>query len=190
MLTRISPSTAEAGHNWEAIPRFITPELAQKAGEQALWLVNNGGPFILGDYNDAYGNRGLRQVLIGSGVLNEAKNLLLYPDTLAKIPDFLDVVKQAQIKVPGARLDRFFLNIYGPGSGLRRHRDNVPEPTIAVGLTGNAIVTITDPVSSRRHHLHLMPGDAFELTNPENVLMRPPHRVKNKTHQPRISLVV
>lgn len=186
------PQLTEGGQRWEIKRGLIAPDMAHRAGLQAMQLVHEQPSFV--KQHDFSFIKGFEVY----GINNDDPESNLYGFQIA--PDLIEVCETIARDALGmtgtpaahnvvAPLDVMFINVYQPGAYLDEHQDD-PGNRVAVGLLGAARMAIHDLQADRWHVTDIKPGDGACFYNRDQA-MNPKHRVKNISHTlPRLALVM
>lgn len=191
----------QSGTNWELIRECIDPEIAQRAGEQALQvttLISSPDASDVPQWGLSYdyqppGQEGIEifgvKAWSKTAFPNHPATIFTDERSCSEIPDLLLAFQRAKsFTSPSAT--RFNLHVFGPDGHTRTHRDRFIQDTLALGVLGTAKAEVTDPTTKARHEFEIHPGDALYFLNPRPQRFRPLHRVTNISAGKRISLVV
>lgn len=166
------------GNNWEVHRGFLSPSTAHELGMLAIQvIVKFEGHIVSLPATDRTSRVHTYLVEIG-------------PSTIMP-PEMRPLVRLHELASDYVGLEReyFSLLVYEPDGKLFKHRDRLPEPTIALGLLGTASCVLKDPLTKTKHGFILQPGDALITNNPYQQRQRPLHQLTNISKGPRVSYV-
>jgi hypothetical protein len=179
----------QSGINWEVKRGLITPELAERAADQATELRTSqkqaASGSIPSDRPEARDELLVLKLNLDELTPNEADVF----SALIEVAETVHQTCEAIVPSAPAAQNACFINYFPPNTSTGEHKDSYAPATVSVGLRGNALAYIMDPIRQEwLAPIGLTATDAlcFDNTDPAE---RPLHRVICDSRLPRIALV-
>ncbi len=176
------------GAKWSIIPELVPPDVAYRAGQQALWLTSSSvdGPWKIRGETDP--GTGMTTTIVRYDGPDPARNLPLY--MMEQAVDLMEVVAQSEKRL-GVYRPGLIINELPPDGLLPEHQDERELSVVATDLLEPGEVTIIDPLTGVVHTYRLLPGHSFELDNTGPREGRVEHAVRNlSSENTRVSVGV
>ena len=175
-------SLVDSGNHWEVVNGFIRDEKQlHHAGKQALRLAACSDSELVQPFEDTSSRLQVKKVAV------DRLRGLAQTEHFSELLHIFDRARQ----VIGSDTDVAYINVFDSYASTGEHRDRIGEETLAVGLSGQAIARVQDPVDGGWREFRLDPGDATHFDNnqsPEG--QRPLHMIRNDLAVQRVSLVI
>ena len=178
------------GTNWSIERGLVDPDIAETAAREILDAIAMGDERICFDHEQPR-NRYRGYLLNGLDQLT--KKQLAAPTfgftAVMAVRDTIQPFKDPDLLAErsAGHYDQAIINVTAPHGKVPLHRDSEPWSLVFVSLSGKVRARLEDLEQGGYSEEVLKPGDAVNITNPNNRKKRPRHELVNLSTYSRIS---